>query len=116
MKDARIVLSLIALALTGCATTGDVLPVVPTGKGTYEIRVPTDKMARTPLKMTSCCAPDRTLEVPDVVSETDRAGRRASKFCAKMNQTLVITGGEFDLGPGLTLIFKCIPPQKKGSG
>jgi hypothetical protein len=25
-------------------------------------------------------------------------------------KSMVVTGGGFDLGPGLTLIFRCVPP------
>ncbi len=35
----------------------------------------------------------------------------ARTYCAKAHKTLVVTGGGFDSGDGLTVIFKCVPPQ-----
>jgi hypothetical protein len=88
--------------------------IVPSGEGTYTIHVPTEKMlvpadrvcppAKCPLKVP-------LTQLPDIGTASNHTRQLARAYCAKMHQTVVVTGGGFDMGPGLTFIFKCVPPQ-----
>ncbi len=88
--------------------------IVPSGQGTYTIHVPSDKMlapidrvcppATCPLKVP-------LTQLPDIGTASEQTRQLAHTFCAKMHQSMVVTGVGFDMGPGLTFIFKCVPPQ-----
>jgi hypothetical protein len=97
---------LCVLVLTGCATTGDVMRA---GNDTYEISIPT---ANIPVaKGCEACEPPQAIQVPDIAGAGTRAMERAHKYCAKMRKAMAVTGGGFDMGSGLRLIFRCVPSQ-----
>ena len=52
-----------------------------------------------------------TSEIP-VGPSIEPAMQRAKDYCAKMNMIIKQTGGGFDLGTGLDLIFSCVLKQQ----
>ena len=98
---------LCVLVLTGCATDG---AIVRAGNDTYEIAIPTANIPIT--KGCEACQPPQAVQAPDIASAGTRAMERAHHYCAKMKQAMTVTGGGFDLSSGLTLIFRCVPPQQ----
>jgi hypothetical protein len=88
--------------------------IVPAGGDSYRIRVLTSDI---PLKHSTIPASRdmtaQTVWAPNVESVDKEAIQRATEYCAKMNQTMKITGGGYDTGPGLDIVFKCVP---HGSG
>jgi hypothetical protein len=82
--------------------------IVPSGPGTYTMWVPTERIAPPPVIIVCppCKVPVR--KAPDLGPDPRQLARA---YCAKTHKTMVITGGGFDTGDGLTLIFKCVPPQ-----
>jgi hypothetical protein len=88
--------------------------IVPGGQGTYTIHVPSEKMLAPvdrvcPLPTCPIKAP--VTQLPDIGTASEQTEHLARTYCAKTHKTMVVTGGEFDMGPGFTLIFKCVPPQ-----
>ncbi len=71
--------------------------IVPSGQGTYTIRVPTEKM----LAPVERVCPPSTCPIKQL----------ARTYCAKTQKTMMVTNGEFDMGPGFTLVFKCVTPH-----
>jgi len=61
-------------------------------KGSYKMWVPTSEIPAGPAGLTQVM-------------------QRPRDYCAKMNMTMKLTGGGFDLGGGLDAIFKCVPKQ-----
>jgi hypothetical protein len=53
-----------------------------------------------------------TSEIPAGPGGFDQVMQPASDYCAKMNLTMKLTGGGFDLGTGLDVIFSCVPKQQ----
>lgn len=89
--------------------------IVPSGQGTYTIHVPTERMLAPAERV--CPPPTCPLKVPvtqlpDVGTASNQAEQLARDYCGKTHKTLKITGGGFDMGPGLTFIFKCVAPQQ----
>lgn len=85
--------------------------IVPAGQDTYKISVLTNTIpVTTATKPATKDIPAQTMRVPDLGAAETRAKQLASEYCAKMNKSMVVTGGGFDMGPGLTLIFRCLPP------
>ena len=93
------------LALTACATNAD---IVRTGNDTYEISIPTANIPVT--KGCEACQPPQAIQAPDIAGAGTRVMERAHKYCARMKKARAVTGGGFDVGTGLTLIFRCLPP------
>jgi hypothetical protein len=89
--------------------------IVPSGQGTYTIHVPTEKMLA---PVDRVCPPPRcpikvpVTQLPNFGTASEKTEHLGRTYCAKTHKTMVVTGGEFDMGPGLTLIFKCAPPQQ----
>lgn len=50
-------------------------------------------------------------QLPDIGTASEQTEHLARTYCAKTHKTMVVTGGEFNMGPGFTFIFKCVPPQ-----
>jgi hypothetical protein len=98
---------LCALVLAGCITPGDVLPA---GNDTYKISIPTSKIA----VVTTCaaCVTPQAIRDRDIAAAATHAMQRAHQYCARKNRTAENAGGGFDAGSGLTLIFRCVPPQQ----
>jgi hypothetical protein len=90
------------MVLAGGAAAYD---IVPAGQDTYKISVPTSDI---PVTTCDTCAPDQRNRVPDVAAVHKRATQQAREFCQKMNKSMDVTGGRFDMGPGYTLIFTCV--------
>ena len=82
--------------------------IVPSGRGTYTIHVPTKMMM---LARAERMGPTGEVLVtpPDIGPASEKSERTARGYCAKTHKTMVGTGGGFDMGPGFTLIFKCVP-------
>jgi hypothetical protein len=91
--------------------------IVPSGQGTYTIHVPSEKMLA---PVDRVCPPPTcpikvpVTQLPDIGTASEQTEHLARTYCAKTHTTMVVTGGEFDMGPGFTLIFKCVPPQHGG--
>lgn len=96
-----------ALALAGCSrqdvpSVGPIAPpspyeVVAVGKNSYRIWVPTSEFP----------SPDGP--PPQQPTVEIRVKKIASDYCAKSNMTMKQTGGDFDIGDGLNVIFSCVP-------
>jgi hypothetical protein len=89
--------------------------VAPNGQDTYRIHVPTGVMLGPSERM--CPAPTCPIKnppalLPDIGAASEQTQQLARTYCAKMHATSVVTGGGFDMGPGFTLIFKCVQPQE----
>lgn len=89
--------------------------IVPGGQGAYTIRVPTERMLAPAERV--CPPPTCQLKVPltqlpDVGTASNQAEQLARDYCGKAHKTMKITGGGFDMGPGLTFIFKRVAPQQ----
>jgi hypothetical protein len=89
--------------------------IVPGGQDTYQIHVPTGEMLGPSERV--CPAPTCPFKnppalLPDMGAASERTQQLARAYCAKMHATSVVTGGGFDMGPGLTVIFKCVQPQE----
>jgi len=92
--------------------------IVPSGQGAYTIHVPTEKMLA---PIDRVCPPPRCpikpppYVLPDPGPAMKQTEQLARTFCEKTHQTVVISGRrlgfQFDMGPGLTLMFECIPPR-----
>jgi hypothetical protein len=86
--------------------------IVPASQDTYKIRVFTPDI---PVKhVTIPASKDMTAQTvwaPDIESARRDAMQRATEYCGKMNRTMKITDGGFDMGPGLDLIFACVRQQ-----
>jgi hypothetical protein len=82
----------------------------PAGGDGYRIRVLTLDI---PLKHFAIPAskdiPAQTVWARNVEPADKEAMQRATEYCARMNQTMKVTGGGFDMGPGLDIVFKCVP-------
>jgi hypothetical protein len=90
--------------------------VLSVGDDSYKIQVPTEMMGRTPFTIPAANGiPARTIQVPDDGPAGARAEQLGRDYCAKMNKTMKITGGGFDMGPGFRVIFKCVTPQQEPS-
>ena len=85
--------------------------VVPTGQETYTIHVPTAMMLAPADRL--CPPPNCPIKgptlLPDFAPAARRSDRLARKQCAKLRENVVIIGGSFDMGPGYTYSFKCVP-------
>jgi hypothetical protein len=88
--------------------------IVPSSQGTYTIHVPTDMMLAPAEKVCPppTCPIKGPTQLPDVGPASEKAEKLARTYCAKANKTMVVTGGGFDTGPGLTLIFKCATRER----
>ncbi|HEV2442687.1 MAG TPA: hypothetical protein VGT07_09195 [Steroidobacteraceae bacterium] len=86
------------------AVYGDVV------KGSYKLWVPTSEIPKTDT-CTACIGLTHPppFGVPDLAVADQRAKQRATDYCAKMNRTMKQTGGGFDIGTGLDVIFSCVP-------
>ncbi len=100
----RRVLVLCVVFFAGCAATSE---IVPTGHDTYKISVPTSKI---PLTTCEACALPQKMRFPDIGVVDDRTHQQAREYCARLKKKMMVTGGSFDMGPGLTLTFSCVPP------
>ena len=110
MTIERIVFVLCAVIGAGCVATSD---VVPTGKGTYEIKVPTQKMPPINLTFTAIGdTPGEPIRVPDQATVEDAVKQQARAYCAKRKQAIVQTGEDFDAGTGFVFEFQCVPLGK----
>jgi hypothetical protein len=78
--------------------------IVPVDQHSYRVWVPTSTYLELP-------ANAEMLHPPDEAVADRYAKQRASVYCAQMNKTMNVTGGGFDMGTGLTVIFKCVSPQ-----
>lgn len=86
--------------------------IVPVGEDSYKIWVPTDEMPRTPWTIPATSdTPAHVIQGPDFGPVAARVRQQATDYCAKLNQTMVVTGGGFDMGTGFFSVFKCVPPQ-----
>jgi hypothetical protein len=89
--------------------------IVPSARETYTIHVPTKEMLA-PIERV--CPPDTCpfksppTQLPDIGTASAQTEKLGRDYCAKMQKTMVVAGGGFDMGPGFTLIFKCVPPQQ----
>jgi hypothetical protein len=109
MTIERVVFVLCAAIGAGCVATSD---VVATGAGTYEIRVPTQKMPQIRLTFTAIGdTPGEPIRVPDQATVEEAVKQQAREYCAKLKQTMMQTGGGFDMGTGFFFDFKCVPPS-----
>jgi hypothetical protein len=106
-----LVLGLCAAIIAGCANDRD---IVPTGKGTYEIRVPTPKMPQIALTFTAIgdTPPAEPMRVPDQATVEESVKQQARAYCAKLKQVMVQTGGGFDMGTGFVFEFRCVSAQE----
>jgi hypothetical protein len=100
----RHVLVLCAAVVAGCVAAGD---IVPAGQDTYKISVPTSK-----IPVTTCegCAQSRKMRFPDLGAVDVRTNRQAREYCTRIKKRMVVTDASFDMGPGFTLTFNCVPP------
>jgi hypothetical protein len=88
--------------------------IVPAGADTYTIRVLSQDMQLADLTVPATKdMPATTARFPNVEPADREATQRGTEYCAKMGRAMKITGGGFDAGPGLEIIFKCVP---QGSG
>jgi hypothetical protein len=92
--------------------------IVPSGQGTYTIHVPTEKM----LGPVDRVSPPPTYpikvpvtQLPDIGTASAQTEQLARTYCAKTHKTMVVTGGGFDMGPGLTLISSGVLAGLTGS-
>lgn len=83
--------------------------IVPSARDTYAMWVPTEKIMPPPAIRT--CPTCKFTVAPHPALEPD-PNQVARTYCAKTHKTMVIAGGGFDTGDGLTLIFKCVAPQQ----
>lgn len=81
--------------------------VVPLGKNAYRIAVPTAVMPFDDGCAT--CNPPRG-PLPDTALVDRKVAQIARDYCAKIGKPMVVTGGGFDMGPGISTIFRCGPP------
>jgi hypothetical protein len=102
-KSSKDVLKFVLYA-TVCAscivvTNAAASDITPVGTNTYKLSVPTCEIHR-------CAgAPGRKIRDYDDIRE------QARQYCAKMKKKMVITTESFDMGPGLTFVFSCVPPS-----
>jgi hypothetical protein len=82
--------------------------IVPSGRGTYTMWVPTEKIVPPPAIRTCPTCKFLGARHPDLGPDPNQVART---FCAKIRKTMMVTGGGFDTGDGLTVIFKCVPLQ-----
>jgi hypothetical protein len=82
--------------------------MVSAGQDTYKITVPTSEI---PVAICETCVPHQKIRVPDQAAVDRQTTQQAREYCAKMNKRMVVTGGSFDMGPGYTLIFRCVPTR-----
>jgi hypothetical protein len=109
----RCALALCAAVFVGCSAASD---SVRAGHDTYRISVPTSKI---PVAFCEVCVPSQKIPVPDVPAVERRARQHAREYCTKINKNMMVTDGSFDMGPGYTLIFSCVPrnnPGRTGNG
>jgi hypothetical protein len=85
--------------------------IVPGGQGTYTIHVPTEEMLAPAERVCPTCNFPAN-QLPDLGPASERTEQLARTYCAKTHENMVVKGGGFDMGPGLTLVFKCVPPQQ----
>lgn len=85
--------------------------IVPSGGGTYTMWVPTERLVLPPAIRTCPTCKFTVAPHPDLGPDPNQVART---YCAKTHMTMVSTGGGFDTGDGLTLIFKCVPPRHGG--
>jgi hypothetical protein len=80
-----------AICLATSNSAQDLAPdeIVSVGQNTYKLRVV-----------------DKLIDVAD-----KRAMKRASEYCTRMKQTMVVKYKTFDVGYGYTLTWSCLPPQ-----
>ena len=106
-----LMLGLCSAIIAVCANDRD---IVPTGNGTYEIRVPTPKMPQIALTFTAIgdTPPSEPMRVPDQATVEESVKQQAREYCAKLKQVMVQTGGGFDMGTGFVFEFRCVPPQE----
>lgn len=76
--------------------------MVPDGQDTCKISIPTREIPAT------YDVPPPLRKAVDLRAADVRVKRRGEEYCATMNGTVNVTGGEFNMGSGLTVIFKCI--------
>ncbi|MBS0374799.1 MAG: hypothetical protein JSR73_09440 [Proteobacteria bacterium] len=78
---------------------------------TYKIQVPTEMMSTAPFTISaSKDAPAHSIQLPDVGPVAARVEQLGREYCAKMNKTMKIAYGGFDMGPGFRVIFNCVTP------
>jgi len=82
--------------------------IIASGRGTYTMWVPTEMIVPSPAIRTCPTCKSTVAQHPDLGPNPNQVARA---YCAKTHMTMVSTGGGFDTGDGLTLIFKCVPPQ-----
>lgn len=101
-----------ALLLASCAAPP--IDVVPKGANSYEIFVPTKDMSMVTVSISQAHeVPGYAVRGPNIPATEERAEQRAREYCAQMHKTMVVTGGGFDTGSGLTLIFSCASAQQE---
>jgi hypothetical protein len=82
------------------------------GGDSYKIQVPTEMMGTVSFTIPAANGfPARTIRVPDQDTASARVDQIGREFCGRLNGSMKIVGGGFDMGPGLRVIFKCVPPQ-----
>jgi hypothetical protein len=73
--------------------------ITPVGTSRYKISVPT-------------CEVSHCEGFPSPKFRNyDDIRQHARQYCEKMEMKMVITYAAFDIGPGYTVIFSCIPPK-----
>jgi hypothetical protein len=82
--------------------------IVPSGRGTYTMWVPTEKIVPPPAIRTCPTCKFVVARHPPLGPDPNQMARR---YCAKTQKTMMVTGGGFDTGDGLTMIFKCVLPK-----
>ena len=93
-----------------CAAPYEVVPVSKDsyriwGKDAYKIWVPTSEIPKT--DPCPACVPSLPFGFSRLEVADERAKQRATEYCSAMNKTMRQTDGDFDIGTGLNIIFKC---------
>jgi hypothetical protein len=97
------------VVLASCGARDD---IAQTGQDAYRISVPTEAMST--VKVTIAASNGmlaHVIRTPDIAAANTQARQRATRYCAKMNKSMVVTAEGFDMGAGLTFTFNCVLPQ-----
>ena len=77
----------------------------------YKIQVATSMMGTVPFTILAANGnPASTIQAPDVGTTSTRVEQLAREY-AKLNASMKIVAGGFDMGPGFRLTFKCVRTQ-----
>jgi hypothetical protein len=81
--------------------------IVPVDTDSYRMVVPTRALLFAPQDVAD--ANDAVGRMVGAIGAAQqRSEQHAAEYCAKMNRKVKVSSVAFDMGPGLTLIFKCI--------